>query len=150
MQKAWSFQNGFSGPCVVKWHSLTNSRTNGSKLILKIADICAFILVRKSRFDLCILCKSSYYAICSYYRVPFLKKKIEKGRVCNSERNKKVQTLKMRINHCFVAGNSFECGNNGIVQIRKSSIHFIFRTFLTCLKKVEISIHNYYMPGIII
>lgn len=75
-------------------------------------------------------------------------KKLKKGRVCNSERNKKVQTLKMRINHCFVAGNSLECGNNGIVQIRKSSIHFIFRTFLTSLKKVEESINNYYMPGI--
>lgn len=75
-------------------------------------------------------------------------KKLEKGRVCNSERNKKVQTLKMRINHCFVAGNSFEYGNNGKVQIRKSSIHFIFGTFLTSLKKVEESINNYYMPGI--
>lgn len=67
---------------------------------------------------------------------PIPQKKLEKGRVCNSERNKKVQTLKMRINHCFVAGNSFEYGNNGKVQIRKSSIHFIFGTFLTSLKKV--------------
>lgn len=65
-------------------------------------------------------------------------KKLEKGRVCNSERNKKVQTLKMRINHCFVAGNSFEYGNNGKVQIRKSSIHFIFfGLFLTSLKKFK-------------
>lgn len=54
----------------------------------------------------------------------------------------------MRINHCFVAGNSFEYGNNGKVQMRKSSIHFIFGTFLTSLKKVEESINNYYMPGI--
>lgn len=56
----------------------------------------------------------------------------------------------MRINHCFVAGNSFEYGNNGKVQIRKSTIHFIFGTFLTSLKKVEESINNYFMPGITI
>lgn len=49
------------------------------------------------------------------------------------ERKEQVQTLTMRINQCFRAGNPFKYGNNGIVQIQKSSIHFW--NFFNFLKK---------------
>lgn len=77
-------------------------------------------------------------AICNY--IESHSSKQEKGRVCFIERKGQVQTLTMRINQCFRAGNPFKYGNNGIVQIQKSSIHFWI--FLTSLKK-----SSHYMSG---
>lgn len=83
--------------------------------------------------------KSSGNAICNY--IESHSSKQEKGRVCFIERKEQVQTLTMRINQCFRAGNPFKYGNNGIVQIQKSSIHF-WGFFSTSLKK-----SSHYMNG---
>lgn len=78
--------------------------------------------------------KSSRYAICTCNRVPFLRPR--KRRVCYIERKKESANVNNAHNSLFCCRKFiWVYGNNGTVQMQKSSIHFISGFFLTSLKQ---------------